>query len=81
LSDVRQSFGGHESFSREDRHRQVFRNNSVGQDSRNPTGVPGQVMVVDAGGSLRRALLGDMLAEKAAKNGWEDNCLRLCAGI
>jgi len=27
--------------------------------------------VVDGGGSLRCALLGDMLAEKAAKNGWE----------
>ncbi|MNT80659.1 putative regulator of ribonuclease activity [compost metagenome] len=28
-------------------------------------------MVVDGGASMRRALLGDMLAEKAAKNGWE----------
>mgnify|MGYP002065836783 CR=1 FL=1 len=26
--------------------------------------------MVDGGGSLRRALLGDMLAEKAAQNGW-----------
>jgi regulator of ribonuclease activity A len=35
-------------------------------------GTPGQgrVIVVDGGGSLRRALLGDMLAEKAAANGW-----------
>ncbi|MDQ4423371.1 MAG: ribonuclease E activity regulator RraA [Thalassolituus sp.] len=31
----------------------------------------GKVMVVDGGGSMRHALLGDMLAEKAAKNGWE----------
>jgi regulator of ribonuclease activity A len=30
----------------------------------------GRVMVVDGGGSRRRALLGDMLAEKAAANGW-----------
>ena len=30
----------------------------------------GRVMVVDGGGSYRRALLGDMLAEKAAGNGW-----------
>lgn len=30
----------------------------------------GRVIVVDGGGSLRRALLGDMLAEKAAGNGW-----------
>lgn len=31
----------------------------------------GKVMVVDGGGSLRHALLGDMLAEQAAKNNWE----------
>ncbi len=30
----------------------------------------GKVMVVDAGGSFRCAMLGDMLAEKAVKNGW-----------
>ena len=30
----------------------------------------GRVIVVDGGGSQRRALLGDMLAEKAAANGW-----------
>tara|TARA_R110001599_G_scaffold65838_2_gene185883 strand:- start:129823 stop:130302 length:480 start_codon:yes stop_codon:yes gene_type:complete len=30
----------------------------------------GRVMVVDGGGSLRRALLGDMLADQAAGNGW-----------
>ncbi|MCW4631687.1 putative 4-hydroxy-4-methyl-2-oxoglutarate aldolase [Marinomonas sp. KJ51-3] len=31
----------------------------------------GKVMVIDGGGSKRRALLGDMLAEKAVNNGWE----------
>lgn len=30
----------------------------------------GRVIVVDGGGSRRRALLGDMLAETAAENGW-----------
>lgn len=30
----------------------------------------GRVIVVDGGGSLRRALLGDMLAADAARNGW-----------
>jgi len=30
----------------------------------------GRVLVVDGGGSTRRALLGDMLAEQAATNGW-----------
>jgi len=35
-------------------------------------GTPGEgrVIVVDGGGSRRRALLGDMLAEKAARNSW-----------
>ena len=31
----------------------------------------GKVMVVDGGGSMRRALLGDMIAENAVKHGWE----------
>jgi regulator of ribonuclease activity A len=30
----------------------------------------GRVIVVDGGGSRRRALLGDMLAAKASENGW-----------
>ena len=30
----------------------------------------GRVMVVDGGGSLRRALLGDQIAATAVKNGW-----------
>lgn len=30
----------------------------------------GRVLVVDGGGSLRRALLGDLLAQKAVSNGW-----------
>lgn len=30
----------------------------------------GRVMVVDGGGSLRRALMGDVIAAAAAQNGW-----------
>jgi regulator of ribonuclease activity A len=30
----------------------------------------GRVIAVDGGGSMRRSLLGDMLAEKASANGW-----------
>ena len=40
----------------------------------------GKVLVVDGGGSLRRALLGDQLAQQAVANGWEgiliNGCLR-----
>lgn len=30
----------------------------------------GRVLIVDGGGSIRRSLLGDQLAAKAAENGW-----------
>lgn len=30
----------------------------------------GRVLVVDGGGSLRRSMLGDQLAQSAARNGW-----------
>jgi regulator of ribonuclease activity A len=34
--------------------------------------------VVDGGGSLRRALLGDLLAAKAAENGWRGLLINGC---
>lgn len=45
----------------------------------------GRVLVVDGGGSMRRALLGDQLAEKAVTNGWSGlviyGCIRDSADI
>lgn len=45
-----------------------------------PQGPVGQVLVVDGGGSLRRALLGGNLGAAAARNGWAgvviDGCVR-----
>jgi len=45
-----------------------------------PFGRVGQVLVVDGGGSLRRALLGGNLGAAAARNGWAgvviDGCVR-----
>jgi regulator of ribonuclease activity A len=45
----------------------------------------GRVLVVDSGGSLRRALLGDNLAGMAADNGWAgvivNGCIRDSADI
>ncbi len=38
----------------------------------------GKVLVVDGGGSIRRALLGDMLAEKAVSNGWSGIIINGC---
>ena len=38
----------------------------------------GKVLVVQSGGSLRRSLLGDMLAEKAVANGWSGFVINGC---
>lgn len=64
------NFGGHDSFGGQIVTVKCFEDNSVVKEQVDQDGT-GKVMVVDGGGSLRRALLGDMLAEKAAKNGWE----------
>lgn len=38
----------------------------------------GKVLVVDGGGSMRRAMLGDQLAEKAVCNGWSGILINGC---
>ena len=64
------NFGGRETFSGEIVTLKAFEDNSL---VREQVALPGEgkVLVVDGGGSMRRAMLGDMLAEKAEKNGWE----------
>lgn len=64
------NFGGHDSFGGEIVTVKCFEDNSVVKELVEQDGT-GKVMVVDGGASMRRALLGDMLAEKAAQNGWE----------
>ncbi len=64
------NFGGRDSFGGQIVTVKCFEDNSVVKEQVDQDG-RGKVMVVDGGGSLRSALLGDMLAEKAAKNGWE----------
>ena len=44
--------------------------NSVVRDTAASPG-HGRVMVVDGGASMRRSLLGDMIAENAVTNGWQ----------
>ncbi|GAA3589151.1 MAG: ribonuclease E activity regulator RraA [Pseudomonadales bacterium] len=63
------NFGGVSAFGGEIVTVKCFEDNSVVKEQ---VGLPGngRVMVVDGGGSKRNALLGDMLAEKAASNGW-----------
>jgi len=63
------NFGGIDNFGGEIVTVKCFEDNSIVKEQ---VGLPGngRVMVVDGGGSKRNALLGDMLAEKAASNGW-----------
>ncbi|WP_373184872.1 ribonuclease E activity regulator RraA [Halopseudomonas sp.] len=70
LEPMFSNFGGHDSFGGEIVTVKCFEDNSVVKEQVGLDG-RGKVMVVDGGGSMRRALLGDMLAENAAKNGWE----------
>ena len=70
LTPMLQNFGGVESFGGEIVTVKCHEDNSIVKEQVGQPG-HGKVMVVDGGGSMRNALLGDMLAEKAAENGWE----------
>lgn len=62
-------FGGRSAFHGEIVTIKCHEDNSLVREKVAEPGV-GKVLVVDGGGSTRRSLLGDMLAEKAAANGW-----------
>ncbi len=64
------NYGGREAFGGEIVTIKAFEDNSLVREQVAQPG-QGKVLVVDGGGSTRRAMLGDMLAEKAAANGWE----------
>jgi len=63
------AFGGRRAFSGPVSTVRCFEDNSRVKEA---VGAPGEgrVLVVDGGGSRRRALLGDMLGEAAVRNGW-----------
>ncbi len=63
------NFGGREAFGGKIVTIKCHEDNSLVKENASQPG-NGQVMVVDGGGSLRKALLGDMIAEQAVKNGW-----------
>ncbi len=71
---VFKDFGGRVSFHGKAHTISCFEDNSmvreaVFMDGKDENG-NGKVLVVDGGGSLRHALMGDMLAAKALQNGW-----------
>lgn len=63
------NYGGKVCFGGEIVTVKCHEDNSVVKEMAGTLG-PGKVMVVDGGASMRRALLGDMIAENAVKNGW-----------
>jgi regulator of ribonuclease activity A len=73
------SYGGRDFFGGRIVTVKCFEDNSKVKDLVATPG-KGKVLVVDGGGSLRRALLGDQLARQAVGNGWEgiliNGCLR-----
>ncbi len=67
---VFRNYGGRRSFGGEVVTIKCFEDNSFVKEAAGRPG-RGKVMVVDGGGSVRKALLGDLIAETAFKNGWE----------
>jgi regulator of ribonuclease activity A len=79
LPPVFRDFGGRSVFSGEVATVQCFEDNTPVKAAVESAG-RGRVLVVDGGGSLRRALVGGKLAAAAAHNGWAgivvDGCVR-----
>lgn len=78
------SYGGKSQFCGRIVTLKLFEDNSLLRDLLNDAG-DDRVIVVDGGGSMRCALLGDMLASKAVQNGWNglviNGCIRDSAEI
>lgn len=68
-SPVFRHYGGHRSFHGTIATLKCFEDNALVRDQLSQPG-QGRVLVVDAGGSLRCAMLGDQLAQLAVDNGW-----------
>jgi regulator of ribonuclease activity A len=79
-----QRYGARSSFCGEIVTLKIFEDNSLVREAFGESG-KGKVLVIDGGGSLRCALVGDQLAILAAKNGWEGvivyGCIRDSADI
>lgn len=79
-----QQFGGRKHFSGQIVTLKIFEDNSLVREAFAEDG-KGKVLVVDGGGSLRCALVGDQLAILAQSKGWEGmvvyGCIRDSADI
>ncbi|GAB2191252.1 putative 4-hydroxy-4-methyl-2-oxoglutarate aldolase [Sessilibacter sp. MAH2] len=81
LDSIFNNYGGNKQFFGEVVTVKCHEDNSLVKSQASVAG-EGKVLVVDGGGSLRKALLGDMIAEEAVKNGWAGfvifGCVRDC---
>lgn len=77
LDPIFTAYGGQNKFHGEVVTIKCFEDNSLVKEALNSDGW-GKVLVVDGGGSLRCALLGDMLAAMAARNGWQGIVINGC---
>lgn len=68
-------YGGLTRFSGRVETVKCFENNPLVRERLTTEDGIGRVLIVDGGGSLRRALLGDQLGVGAVKNGWR---VRVC---
>jgi len=79
-----QRYGSRSNFFGEIVTLKIFEDNSLVREAFGENG-KGKVLVIDGGGSLRCALVGDQLAILAARNGWEGvvvyGCIRDSADI
>jgi regulator of ribonuclease activity A len=78
------SYGGRATFHGQIATLKLFEDNSFVRKALEQPG-SGRVLVIDGGGSLRRALVGDQLAALGVKNGWSGivayGCIRDSAAI
>jgi regulator of ribonuclease activity A len=84
VAPIFRHFGGRPGFHGQIATLKLFEDNSFVRKALEQPGA-GRVLVVDGGGSLRRALVGDQLAAMGAKNGWAGivvyGCIRDSAAI
>jgi regulator of ribonuclease activity A len=84
LEPIFKDYGGTRRFAGPVATIKCFEDNSRVRDLTAEQGL-GRVLVIDAGASMRRAVLGDLLAQKAVDNGWEGcivyGCIRDSAAI
>ena len=77
LQPMLKSYGGKPRFAGQIVTLKLYEDNTLVREVLGEAGA-GKVLVVDGGGSLRCALLGDQIAELAVKNQWEGVVIHGC---